>query len=149
MTAGPDDEPCELCGLCCKILGDGIAPTEKNLFRWMEDGRTDILRHFTAFLEDGRMLRCSELAAGDLGSLVTVELRDPETGELVTACPFLRRTQRRRYICSIHTTKPEMCTNYQPWIFGETYFNRCPALEKAKSKGWAGYLGRHRDDPLE
>ncbi len=82
---------------------------------------------------------------GDLGSLVTVELRDPETGDLPVACPFLRRTGRRRYICSIHTTKPEMCTNYQPWLFGETYFKRCPALEKIQSKGWAGCVERNRD----
>jgi Fe-S-cluster containining protein len=145
MTAEPPDEPCELCGLCCKILGDGIAPTEMNLLRWMEEGRTDILRHFSAFLEDGRMVRCSELAPGDLGSVVTVELRNPETGELTTACPFLRRTGRRRYICSIHTTKPEMCVNYQPWIFGETYFNRCRALEKMKSKKWTGNLEKSQD----
>jgi Fe-S-cluster containining protein len=145
MTVEPDDEPCELCGLCCKILGDGIAPTEMNLLRWMEDGRTDILRHFCAFLEDGKMVRCSELTARDLGSVVTVELRDPETGDLVVACPFLRRIGRRRYICSIHATKPEMCTNYQPWIFGETYFRRCPALEKMGSKGWAGCIERDLD----
>jgi Fe-S-cluster containining protein len=145
MTAEPSDEPCELCGLCCKILGDGIAPTEMDLLRWMEDGRTDILRHFIAFLEDGRRVRCSELSADELGALVTAELRDPHTGELVTVCPFLRRTGRRRYICSIHTTKPEMCTNYQPWLFGETYFNRCPALEKMKSKGWAGCIDRKQE----
>ena len=143
MNREPDEEPCELCGLCCKILGDGIAPTETNLLRWMEDGRTDILRHFTAFLEDGRRVRCSELTPSDLGGMVSAELRDPVTGELVTACPFLRRTGRRRYICSIHTTKPEMCINYQPWIFGETYFNRCKALEKSRQGSWAVHTGRN------
>ncbi len=64
MTAEPDDEPCELCGLCCKILGDGIAPTEMNLLRWMEDGRTDILRHFSSMLEDGRRSGAMDLRRG-------------------------------------------------------------------------------------
>lgn len=132
------DEPCELCGLCCRVLGPGIAPTETDLLRWMENGRTDILRHFSAVLEDGRRVACSALVPLDLGDLVTVELRDTETGELPVACPFLMRTEKKRYICSIHGTKPEMCINYQPWLQGETCFNRCRALEKARLKRWAG-----------
>jgi Fe-S-cluster containining protein len=128
------DEPCELCGLCCRVLGPGIAPTETDLLRWMENGRIDILRHFSAVLEDGRRVACSALVPLDLGDLVTVELRDTETGELPVACPFLMRTEKKRYICSIHGTKPEMCINYQPWLFKETGRFTCKALMTAGLK---------------
>ncbi|MFA6332833.1 MAG: hypothetical protein WCX22_07775 [Methanoregula sp.] len=40
----PEDEPCEQCGLCCRIFGPGIAPTAANVYVWIEQGRTDILR---------------------------------------------------------------------------------------------------------
>ncbi len=127
---GTEDEPCEQCGLCCRIFGCGIAPTAANVYVWMDQGRGDILRWFVAFLEDGRAVPCSTLARGDLAGVVSFELRDPETGGYVTVCPFLRRVERSRYLCGIHPVKPEMCCNYQPWIWGETYFNQCPALRK-------------------
>lgn len=127
----PEDEPCEQCGLCCRIFGCGIAPTNENVFVWLEQGRTDILRWFTAFTEDGSSIPCSRLSVADLGSVVSFELRDPDTGGYVTVCPFLRRVGRSRYLCGIHTVKPEMCCTYQPWIWGETYFNQCPALKRA------------------
>lgn len=139
MTAGTqteDDEPCEQCGLCCRIFGPGIAPTAANVYVWMEQGRTDILRWFVAFLEDWPPVNCTELEAGDLSDVVFFEMRDPETGGYVTVCPFLRRVAKERYLCGIHTVKPEMCGNYQPWIWGETYFNRCKSLKKTgRQKG--------------
>ncbi len=127
-----DDEPCEQCGLCCRIFGPGISPTTENLYSWMERGRTDILRWFLAFRENTEPVRCTDLRPEDLGSVVTVEMRDPATGDYVTACPFLRRVSRQRYLCGIHDVKPEMCGNYQPWVWGETYFNRCPALRSPR-----------------
>ena len=133
----PEDEPCEQCGLCCRIFGPGIAPTQANVFLWMDKGRTDILRWFVAFHDDGPPVPCTSLGPGDLGSVISFELRDPATGEYVTVCPFLRRVARSRYLCGIHAVKPEMCCNYQPWIWGETYFNKCQALKKTgKKSGW-------------
>jgi len=111
----PEDEPCEQCGLCCRIFGPGITPTAANVYLWMEQGRTDILCWFVAFKEDGTSVPCTALSADDLGNVVSFGLRNPETSEYVTVCPFLRST-------------------YQPWVFGETYFNRCPALKKADRK---------------
>jgi Fe-S-cluster containining protein len=127
------EQVCELCGLCCKIFGDRISPTSTNLYQWMESGRTDILRHFFAHLEDGRSVNCVNLAAEDLGSLLAVEMRDPDSGEYPPVCPFLWRISKHTYVCRIHTQKPEMCCHYQPWIWGETYFNRCKAL---KNRHW-------------
>lgn len=125
-----EDEPCEQCGLCCRIFGPGIAPTAANVFLWMEEGRTDILRWFVAFVEGRPPIKCTDLAAANLADVVFFEMRDPETGGYVTVCPFLRRVSREQYLCGIHAVKPEMCGNYQPWVWGETYFNKCRSLKK-------------------
>ena len=129
-----DEEPCEQCGLCCRIFGPGITPTVANVYIWMEQERTDILRWFVAFRENGNQLHCSRLRPEDLGNIVSVEMRNPDTGEYVTVCPFLRRVTKERYLCGIHPVKPDMCCTYQPWIWGETYFNRCRALGKTGHK---------------
>ncbi|HXX54864.1 MAG TPA: YkgJ family cysteine cluster protein [Methanoregula sp.] len=131
-----EDEPCAQCGLCCRIFGPQIAPTPENLFIWMEQGRTDILRWFVATLEDGTSVTCTDLRAGDLVNLVSAGLRDPGTGGYVTVCPFLRRVAKGRYLCGIHPVKPEMCCTYQPWVWGETYFNRCPSLKAGRKCRW-------------
>jgi Fe-S-cluster containining protein len=129
-----EEEPCEQCGLCCRIFGPGITPTAANVYIWMEQGRSEILRWFVAFMENGTAVPCSGLPTGDLGNVVSFEMRNPDTGEFVAVCPFLRRVARNRYLCGIHTVKPEMCCTYQPWVWGETYFNRCPALLKGDRK---------------
>jgi Fe-S-cluster containining protein len=129
-----EDEPCEQCGLCCRIFGPEIAPTAANVYLWMEQERTDILRWFVAFLEDGSAVPCTALAANDLGNVVSFGMRNPDTGGYVTVCPFLRRISKERYLCGIHPVKPEMCCTYQPWVWGETYFNRCPSLRNADRK---------------
>ncbi|HVP97591.1 YkgJ family cysteine cluster protein [Methanoregula sp.] len=129
----PEEEPCEQCGLCCRIFGPGIAPTAANVYLWIEQGRTDILRWFVAYVTGGNSpVPCTELSAEDLGNVAVFEMRDPETGGYVTVCPFLRRVAKERYLCGIHTVKPEMCCTYQPWIWGETCFNRCKSLARRK-----------------
>lgn len=129
-----EDEPCEQCGLCCRIFGPGISPTQTNVYHWIEQERTDILCWFVAFMEDGTQVPCNGLAAGNLGNVISFEMRNPDTGEYVTVCPFLRRVTKERYLCGIHRVKPEMCCTYQPWVWGETYFRRCPALKRANGK---------------
>ena len=126
-----EEEPCEQCGLCCRIFGPGIAPTPTNVYVWMEQGRTDILRWFVAFMENASIpVNCTDLNAEDLGNVVVFEMRDPDIGGYVTVCPFLVRVAKKRYLCGIHLVKPEMCCTYQPWVWGETYFNRCKSLKK-------------------
>ncbi len=113
-----EEEPCEQCGLCCRIFGPGIAPTPANVYVWMEQGRTDILRWFVAFLENGSTpVNCTDLRPCDLGNVVVFEMRNPDTGDYVTVCPFLRRVANERYLCGIHPVKPEMCCTYQPWVW--------------------------------
>jgi Fe-S-cluster containining protein len=130
----PEDEPCEQCGLCCRIFGPGITPTAANVYLWIEQGRIDILRWFVAFMENGTAIPCPSLSQRDLGNVVLFEIRHPDTGEYVTVCPFLRRVAKTRYLCGIYSVKPEMCCTYQPWVWGETCFNRCPALKRADRK---------------
>jgi Fe-S-cluster containining protein len=129
-----EDEPCEQCGLCCRIFGPVITPTSANVYIWIEQGRTDILRWFVACMENGTAIPCTELPAENLGNTVSFEMRNPDTGEYVTVCPFLRRVAKQRYLCGIHAVKPDMCCTYQPWIWGETYFNRCRALKQTERK---------------
>jgi Fe-S-cluster containining protein len=100
----------------------------------MEQERSDILRWFVAFMENGTQIPCTRLGTADLGNVVSFEMRNPDTGEYVTVCPFLRRVAKQRYLCGIHQVKPEMCCTYQPWIWGETHFNRCKALDKTGHK---------------
>jgi Fe-S-cluster containining protein len=126
----PDDEPCVQCGICCRIFGPNITPTVPNVYLWMEQERTDILRWFVAYREKNTPINCADLKIEDLGNTVTIEMRNPETGDYVTVCPFLRRVTKERYLCGIHLVKPDMCCTYQPWIWGETYFNKCRGLLK-------------------
>jgi Fe-S-cluster containining protein len=99
----------------------------------------DILRHFSAVKEDGTRVNCAALLPEDLGAVVLIEMRDPLTGEYPTVCPFLQRAKKEKYLCGIHQVKPEMCRNYQPWIWGETYFGRCKALKNRDNR----YTWRH------
>jgi Fe-S-cluster containining protein len=85
-------------------------------------------------MDDGATIKGTDLRAEDLGNVISIEMRHPETGDYVTVCPFLRRVARTRYLCGIHAVKPDMCCTYQPWIWGETYFNRCSALKKIDRK---------------
>jgi len=134
-----EQDECLQCGLCCKIFGDRISPTVENLYLWLECGRHDILRYFMACREGGQWVSCTSLAPSDLSEIHAVEMRDPETGGYLPVCPFLRRVSKSRCLCGIHAVKPEMCRNYQPLRWGETYFNRCRALKEKEGRSpWAG-----------
>ena len=121
---------CVQCGLCCKVFGDRIAPTLTDLFRWLEDQQWEILSHFRALHEDGSWVVCRDLTIGDLGDVVSIEVWDSSAASYPVACPFLRRIDKTTYCCAIHSDRPEMCRNYQPWVWGETYFPRCPSVRK-------------------
>lgn len=129
-----DDEVCVQCGRCCKIYGDRISPTITDLYLWMVNGKKEILRYFTAFYHDGTCKNCASLEPADLGDFVSVEMRDPDSNEYLTVCPFLRRVTETKYICSIHAIKPEMCCNFMPWERRQTDFALCRALKNEPVK---------------
>jgi len=122
------DEGCIQCGLCCKVFGDRITPTVENLYTWMENKRTDILKFFSLCVGEGRYINAATISPENLADVISIELRDPEDRSYLACCPFLRRSGKNRYLCSIHTAKPDMCCNYMPWIWGETYFPMCKSL---------------------
>ena len=134
MTDSRAGIDCDQCGTCCKVFGDSISPTIENVYQWLTNDRLDILRHFSACFKNGTWKKCSELKVDELGDIITVEMRDPDTGTLVSACPFLLRVSKTRYLCSIHMAKPEMCDNYKPWIWGETYLRRCRTIREQERK---------------
>jgi len=131
---GGEEDLCLQCGLCCRVFGVGISPTPENLYSWVAERRLEILRHFSACRTDGTWVPCTELDALEIGGIARVEMRDPETGGYPAVCPFLRRVGKSRYACAIQAEKPEMCRNYMPWVFGETYFPRCRALAKREGE---------------
>jgi Fe-S-cluster containining protein len=128
MTSTDNGIDCDQCGICCKVFGDSISPTIENIYSWLTNDRQDILQHFSACFANGTWKNCAELQVDELGDIITVEMRDPDTGALESACPFLSRVSKKRYLCSIHMTKPEMCDNYKPWLWGETYLKRCRTI---------------------
>ncbi len=134
MTDTYNTADCDQCGTCCKVFGDSISPTMENIYWWLVNDRTDILRHFSACFEDSTWKQCTELRPDEIFSIVAVELRDPDTGSLVSVCPFLTRVSKKRYLCSIHMAKPEMCDNYKPWIWGETYLRRCRTIVEQEQR---------------
>jgi Fe-S-cluster containining protein len=127
-------EGCHQCGLCCKVFGDRITPTTLNLYTWMENERTDILKFFSVRTGEGRVMSAADIRPEELADVLSIELRDPGTGEYLSSCPFLRRVGKNRYLCTIHTLKPDMCCNYMPWIFGETYFPQCISLKSKDTR---------------
>ncbi len=129
-----EEDSCMQCGLCCRVFGCNVSPTPENIHSWIVGGRGEILRYFSACRSDGTWVSCEDLDPRDTGGIVAVEMRDPETGSFLPVCPFLRRTGKSRYTCAIHEEKPDMCRNYMPWIFGETYFPRCRALAKREEE---------------
>ena len=134
MMGNDIEADCEQCGICCKVFGDSISPTTENIYQWITNDRPDILRHFSACFVNCTWKNCAELQPDELGSIITIEMRDPVTGKLVSSCPFLTRISKKRYICSIHTAKPDMCDNYKPWIWGETYLRRCRTIVEQEQK---------------
>ncbi len=128
MTGNSNGTECDQCGICCKVFGDSISPTIENIYQWLTNDRKDILRHFSACFANGTWENCAELQVDELGNIMTIELRDPDTGALVSSCPFLTRASKHQYLCSIHMAKPEMCDNYKPWLWGETYLRRCRTI---------------------
>lgn len=70
-----------------------------DIARWRLEGRRDILSRVGI--------------VGDGGQLWV-----DEHGDRVKECPFLELRDDNKYYCSIHDSKPEVCT----WHYCEKYF---------------------------
>jgi Fe-S-cluster containining protein len=102
--------------------------------RWVQQGREDILKYATVPPTGGY---------GDLW-------RDPEDGEVITHCPFIKKTDDDRYICTIQDTKPKVCREYRcEWAYGAgkkgvPFKTDCGWTDKAKKLGY----GKKKDSDL-
>ncbi|MFC1505073.1 YkgJ family cysteine cluster protein [Thermodesulfobacteriota bacterium] len=88
---------CQQCGHCCLSLPDAYNTfvLDEDVNRWQREGRSDILAHVTRH------------------PFCTTAWTDPQTGELLPACPWLRKGSRTgNFVCAIHTTKPRHCADY-------------------------------------
>jgi len=122
---GPEDEPCEQCGLCCRIFGPGISPTAANVYLWMS--RRTISARFVANMETPCRFPCRSLC-NEFGMW---SRRDaPSETVSITVCPFLRRVTKERYLCGIHAMK-QRCAARTSHGSGAILLQPVPCLRKA------------------
>jgi len=93
---------CRCCGHCCRNLPDAYngCVSDADLRRWLERGRVDLTARVQTL---------------DLGPNNKLHLAwiDPETGDNVERCPWLRRRpDRKGYLCAINDIKPDHCRAY-------------------------------------
>jgi len=95
-----EDFQCQQCGLCCQVFcGTEIEITEKDLDRWMLDGREDILEWVDSI---------------NFGDHVEHDFPiHPTKNTQVDRCPFLEKLPHKDiYICKINDTKPTGCREF-------------------------------------
>jgi Fe-S-cluster containining protein len=91
---------CLQCGQCCESFGGHLHASPRDLKRWREQGRQDLL--------DG---------VNRLGWIWV----DPQTKQPLDTCPHLDRSDPLHARCGIHEVKPDMCRAYPTLAHG----NRC------------------------
>jgi Fe-S-cluster containining protein len=106
---------CTQCGRCCLLYADGgLSATEQEIAAWQAH-QPDIARY---------------VQGGEIWM-------DPESGERLTACPFLLSTTepsaagaagKRRYSCAIYDHRPADC-RYYPVNIAEMQRDGCEMLE--------------------
>ncbi len=133
MTRDTDD--CQRCGECCKRWGTALAGTTDDLYRWLEEGRYDILQYCSARMYDGTVVCGSELTVSDLGDVYVVDLWKAPDGSSLTVCPFLSYDDAGLSLCTIHADKPSVCRRFTPysWDNYETILD-CPAHREKKRR---------------
>ncbi len=112
---------CRLCGRCCRSLDYHHDVTAADVALWNALGRYDILRW----------------VAPVAGQNETVDYRIwvvPGTHQLADKCPFLKKDPTaNRWICDIHTVKPQICRNY-PVSRKHAAMTGCPGFNKPEGK---------------
>jgi len=112
---------CHQCGRCCRSLDYHHDVTAADVARWKSLARDDILRWVDP-----------EARQNDsVGYRIWVV---PGTHQLAEACPFLKREPAaNRWVCDIHTVKPQICRNY-PVSRKHATMTGCPGFNKPKEK---------------
>ncbi|TYO98261.1 putative zinc- or iron-chelating protein [Geothermobacter ehrlichii] len=86
-----EETACLACGDCCRRFSWHLHASPRDIRRWRQAGRDDILAH-----------------VHELGMLWF----DPDSGERLECCPFLVADGPDRAICGIHEVKPDICRAY-------------------------------------
>jgi len=98
---------CNSCGKCCTKYSNGkLSATAVEIEYW-EIFRPDIAR----YVRDGKIWF------------------DPDSGEEITLCPFLRKQSESFFTCDIYHDRPEDCQFY-PVTISEMIRDECEMLEK-------------------
>ncbi|HAD05473.1 MAG TPA: hypothetical protein DCF93_12935 [Desulfuromonas sp.] len=106
---------CRRCGHCCLNLVDAYrgCVSDADLARWRAAGRDDLLA------------RVETLQLGP-GNVLHLAWLDPDTGEEVERCPWLRELpDGAGYGCGIEAIKPDHCRAY-PEDAGHATATGCP-----------------------
>lgn len=87
---------CQCCGECCSTMGEIISVREQTGHDEYRIAYTDGEERVVTIDPDKRDLFRS-LMQGEKRSL---------------ACPFLRQQAHDRYVCTVHSSRPELCRGY-------------------------------------
>ncbi|PCJ42803.1 MAG: zinc/iron-chelating domain-containing protein [SAR86 cluster bacterium] len=106
---------CNLCGKCCIKYGDGgLSATPEEIEMW-EVFQPQIYK----YVRDGKIWN------------------NPETGEKLKQCPFLKSmvipnknnsSHQKKYTCDIYLDRPEDCRHY-PTSISEMIRDKCEMIE--------------------
>ena len=100
-------KPCNQCGKCCINYADGGLSASQADIDWWEIGRPDIYR----FVNDNKIWM------------------DPDSGEQLAYCPWLKQLADGKYGCEIYHDRPEDCRLY-PVMVGQMIKDECEMLER-------------------
>lgn len=98
---------CTLCGKCCRIYADGGLSATADEIAWWQDHRPDIAR----YVKDDQIWM------------------DPDSGQQLSFCPWLEKTEEATYTCGIYEDRPSDCREY-PVLISDMIKDDCEMLEK-------------------
>ena len=92
---------CKQCGHCCIDVPGAYSNSveEDDIRMWKRENRRDILEWVIT-------------REGSPGILLHYLWYNPETGEEVDSCPWLKTSPDGKFSCSIHDVKPRHCRDW-------------------------------------
>ena len=98
----PDGFNCKQCGNCCINIPGAYAHSidEEDVERWKKNRRNDILKWVIS-------IDYEKFTIHDVWF-------HPETGDDVSSCPWLEKSDNGKYKCAIHDLRPNYCREWPP-----------------------------------
>ena len=127
MNVVPDQD-CVQCGRCCEKWGWGQKGIIEDLIPWIEENRSDILKHVSVTLKDKKKRNGRDISRNDLAGIIRIDYWVRPDGRALTHCPFYKLADDGKVYCAIHRAKPRVCIGFEPWNEGiRDYALNCPA----------------------